>query len=410
MASLAGLFVDVQPPTTTEFSSLTGVMGAVEVVPTSYGTQQGWHLASAAAPQLSVAPPHATVPQQQQRAAGLPSDPYLPAANSRGGRLRWTPALHSRFVAAVHQLGGPQHATPKRILTLMAVPGMNLMHVKSHLQKYRNAVADAAGAPRPGKPARMAAEATTQRDAGPGQQQPPFASQQDATAAQSAQRGGRKGPGLTAVAAMDAELAGSSRLSAAPSLEHAEQTATPQASAGADEPARGDGSDAAAAASTDDGSAAPRESMLRSALRLQLEMQRQLSTTIEAQRKLQQQLEAHGRYIASLLRCGCPWWAAASCRRARRRSWAAGGASQGSPGHIPPIPCCCRRDRTPAACRVHTRTNLAGSVPSCAGMRTPGRVSPPLGTRTPAALRPPRPAPRRPPPRRRPPPTARTAG
>jgi len=52
-------------------------------------------------------------------------------------RLRWTPQLHDRFIAAVNYLGGRDKATPKTILRMMKIPGLTIFHVKSHLQKYR---------------------------------------------------------------------------------------------------------------------------------------------------------------------------------------------------------------------------------------------------------------------------------
>ncbi|XP_066326486.1 transcription factor HHO5-like isoform X1 [Miscanthus floridulus] len=56
---------------------------------------------------------------------------------SRKARRCWSPELHQQFVAALHQLGGPQVATPKQIREVMQVDGLTNDEVKSHLQKYR---------------------------------------------------------------------------------------------------------------------------------------------------------------------------------------------------------------------------------------------------------------------------------
>ena len=42
-----------------------------------------------------------------------------------------------KFETAIAVLGGLAKATPKGILVCMAVPGVNILHVKSRLQKFR---------------------------------------------------------------------------------------------------------------------------------------------------------------------------------------------------------------------------------------------------------------------------------
>ncbi|KAL3819900.1 hypothetical protein ACJIZ3_005805 [Penstemon smallii] len=63
----------------------------------------------------------------------------LGAVSSNKTRIRWSQDLHDRFVECVNRLGGSDKATPKAILKLMDTEGLTIYHVKSHLQKYRNA-------------------------------------------------------------------------------------------------------------------------------------------------------------------------------------------------------------------------------------------------------------------------------
>lgn len=111
---------------------------------------------------------------QQQHAGEAPAS----AAAAARARLRWTGQLHERFVLAVAELGGADSkphprafllllppltslimgmadrsalflgaiagATPKSVLRAMAVPGLTLYHLKSHLQ-VRACVRHAAG-------------------------------------------------------------------------------------------------------------------------------------------------------------------------------------------------------------------------------------------------------------------------
>ncbi|XXG49179.1 hypothetical protein AAC387_Pa02g3432 [Persea americana] len=70
---------------------------------------------------------------------GLESSAASAQSNLQPKKQRrcWSPELHTRFVKALQELGGPQAATPKQIRELMRVDGLTNDEVKSHLQKYR---------------------------------------------------------------------------------------------------------------------------------------------------------------------------------------------------------------------------------------------------------------------------------
>jgi SHAQKYF class myb-like DNA-binding protein len=82
----------------------------------------------------------------------------MPSCSSGGGggggggggktRLRWTPELHAAFVRACQQLGGPDRATPKGILTRMGIEGLTIV-------SRRGQAAGCGRAPQPARARRL---------------------------------------------------------------------------------------------------------------------------------------------------------------------------------------------------------------------------------------------------------------
>ncbi|CAL9053075.1 unnamed protein product [Musa banksii] len=79
----------------------------------------------------------------------VPTDSSSSGKANRKARLRWTPELHFKFVAAVLELGGATvklgnydetaDAKPTAIIQAMermGVCGLTLNHIKSHLQVF----------------------------------------------------------------------------------------------------------------------------------------------------------------------------------------------------------------------------------------------------------------------------------
>eukprot|EP00798_Chlamydomonas_sp_ICE-L_P027224 gene27224-2477_t len=62
--------------------------------------------------------------------------PAAPSGDSKG-RINWTHPLREHFSKCVGELGGLAIATPKKILSTMKVPNLQLAHVKSFLQRQR---------------------------------------------------------------------------------------------------------------------------------------------------------------------------------------------------------------------------------------------------------------------------------